>query len=518
MILAYSLYFLIKIFSQWCTNLQGNLMYAMILYNMFFSRRVFLPLLVVMFYTILDFPVNPASATEVYQENCNYSMVWREINTTHFAILYSSKNFNLAQEIRGFYSSDLDEIYEDFSSAFGEDLVTPITIRIYPSENDYYCLNALVPSLRHGNTHSHIGAREISLIAENITPEIDAWHSQAMNGFRHELVVLFAEHISNGNAPQGLLDGLGGYAEDPNETFEDLYLASERIENPTLNWLSLWEGDERLSSDSAYLQTICTVAYLIDVYGWEYFVLFLRNLSESEGYRQILDKTYGLDILSLQEHWEDYFRVYLTGRWRTNVFHDFDLSVFEELIKAGAYSDAAEGLEDALPLIENFGDDEAYSFAQDLFAKSQLGIEAGAVASQARQAIVFGEFEKGIELSNQALDLYAQLGDNRKNEELENFLAISNEVLELRKEVASIEGDIINPIVPKRLANIGERLSELGDQQGFSLVNVALAAIISGQRLVLNCFSFIGILIVGFLLWRRVRSVKQSAPPESDLL
>ena len=140
------------------------------------------------------------------------------------------------------------------------------------------------------------------------------------------------------------------------------------------------------------------------------------------------------------------------------------------------------------------------------------------MASQARQAIVFGEFEKGIELSNQALDLYAQLGDNRKNEELENFLAISNEVLELRKEVASIEGDIINPIVPKRLANIGERLSELGDQQGFSLVNVALAAIISGQRLVLNCFSFIGILIVGFLLWRRVRSVKQSAPPESDLL
>ena len=498
--------------------MQGILICAMILSNMFFSRRFIFSLIIVVSCSILGFTVSSVSAAELNQENCNYSKVWREIKTINFAILYSVDNLSLAQEIRSFYASDLDEIYENFSYAFGEVLVTPITIRIYPSEDYYYCLNALVPSLRSGATHSHIGAREISLIAENISSEIDTWHTQGMNGFRHELVVLFAEHLSNGNAPQGLLDGLGGYAEDPKETFEDLYLASDGIEEPTLKWVSLWDGEYRLSSDSAYLQTISTVAYLIDVYGWEMFVSFLENLSDSEGYRQALNKTYGLDVQSLQENWRDYFRVYVAGRWRTNVFHDFDLSVFEELIKAGAYADAAEGLENAWALIENFGNDDAYLYAQELLAKSQLGIEAGAVASQARQAIVSGEFEKGIELSNQALNLYAQLGDTRKNDELNNFIAISTEVLELRNEVASIESNIINPTVSKRLSNIGERLKELGDQQGFSLVNVALAAIIAGQRLVLNCISFIGILIVLFLLWRRIRSIKHSNPPEADLL
>jgi len=43
-------------------------------------------------------------------------------------------------------------------------LSLPITIRIYPQEADYYNLNALAL----GAMHSHVGAREIALIASII--------------------------------------------------------------------------------------------------------------------------------------------------------------------------------------------------------------------------------------------------------------------------------------------------------------------------------------------------------------
>lgn len=459
-----------------------------------------------------------ASASGRHQTDCNYSTTWREFQTESFAIVYPTQNAILAQSVLSSYGDSLDEEFINFSGAFGDGLVTPISIRLYPSSLEYYCLNALAPALGIGATHSHIGSREIALIADTITNNLSQWHSQALNGFRHELVVLFAEYISQGNAPPGLLHGIGGYAENPAETFEARFKAAGSINEPDINWQVLWDGNYLLSDESTHLQVTSTVAYLIDVYGWNTFVSFLQNLVISESYHQALINTYGLGIQDLQAHWREYFQVYVVGRWRANVFHSFDLTVFDEMITAGAYSDAVEGLQEAIPLIESFGEEAELLHAQDLLTRAQSGIEAGALTGQTRQKLLEGEYEKSVELSNQALSLYGQLGDDRRLAELETYLVLAQEVIELRGEIEAIMDNRTDLTITRRLYQIGQRLNELGDHHGVSLVNIALNDVSAAQRSLIEGIVAVGFVITLLLLWWRFRALWQTIPPEADLL
>jgi hypothetical protein len=463
-------------------------------------------------------PCEKAFAYDLRQNECDFILSWGEFRTEHFAIIYSSENIGLAQSIVSLFAKDLDKEYEQFSSAFGVSLQTPISIRLYPDANYFYCLNALSPLLGEKATHSHIGFREISLIAENIQADFDNWREKALNGFRHELVVLFGEQVSNGNTPVGLLAGLGGYAEDPVETFEERYRSAGNIVEPTLMWQALWEGDALPYGESEVLQATSIVAYLIDVYGWNSFLDFLRNIADSEGYRQALLDAYGFRIQELQNHWSDYFIVYITDRWRFNVFHNYHLEAIRELISAGAYADAVKGLQEAIPLIEIFGEEGNLDSAYELLALSQLGIQAGALVADARQALVSGEYQECIDLSSQALDIYNQLEDDRRLGELDLYISVAQEVLSLRSEVEEIKQDIPYPGEVKRLIDIGKRLSELGDQQGVSATEVVLAVITAGQRKFFEWLFGVGIVIVLFLLLRRIFHLKDPSPPETELL
>lgn len=490
----------------------------MILSEMRFSRRVVPTLLVLSLMAGSFLPKETASASGKYQTDCKHSTSWREYQTESFAIVYPTQYEILAQTVLSSYGDSLDEELINFSGAFGEGLVTPISIRLYTSSLEYYCLNALAPPLGVGATHSHIGSREIALIADSITNNLSQWHSQALNGFRHELVVLFAEYISQGNAPPGLLYGIGGYAENPNETFEARFQAAGSINEPDINWQVLWDGDYLLSDESAHLQVTSTVAYLIDVYGWNAFVSFLQNLFISESYRQALVNTYGSGIQDLQAHWREYFRVYVVGRWRANVFHSFDLTVIDEMLTAGAYADAVEDLQEAIPLIESFGEEEELLQAQDLLTKAQSGIEAGALTSHTRQKLLEGEFEKSIELSNQALSLYGQLGDDRRLAELETYLVLAQEVIQLRGEIEAVMDSRKDLTVTRRLYQIGQRLNELGDHDGVSLVNIALTDASAAQSSLIEGIVAVGFVIILLLLWWRFRALWQTIPPEADLL
>jgi hypothetical protein len=339
-----------------------------------------------------------------------------------------------------------------------------------------------------------------------------------MNGFRHELVALFGAHLSQGKIPDGLLKGIGGYGEDPADVFEDWYQMAGSITEPDLNWQSLWDGGDLLSDESALLQMTSIVAYLVDVYGWNSFVDFLRYLANTEGYHQALLDSYDLGIQPLQSHWRKYFTVYVSDRWHFNVFHNYELGVFEELIAAGAYSDAATGLQEAIPMIEIFGNEGDLVLAHELLASSKLGVQAGSLVGEARQAFIAGDYQHCIEVSNQALEIYHQLGDKRRKGEIEVYLAVAQEVLSLRNEVEEIGLDIPYPDQVKRLIEIGHRLSELGDGQGFTATEVALVIITSGQRKLINLLSALGGVLILFLLIRRVIAIRRPQPPEADLL
>ncbi len=469
-------------------------------------------------------PQTTARAGEKTQTDCNPPTIWSEVRLDSFAVLYPPESAAFAQALLANFASyeqELEAAYRGFTQVFRVALTTPVTIRLYPRAQDYYCLNTLAPPLGNATTHSHIGTREIALIYENI-PE--AWNSgsqiETLNAFRYELATLFAEQLTGGLAPPGLLVGIGGYAENPNDVFAARYAATGLGNEPTRTWQALWDDQYLVESPADIFQATSIVAYLVDVYGWDDFAMFLARLSETEGYRQALSDVYGVGVQDLQKQWRDYFKVYVAGRWRVNVFHSFDLDVFEELIAGGAYADAADGLNEAIPVLTAFNQFEDRNRAEALLLKANQGVQAGALAAQARQSILEGKYEDGALLAQQSLALYEALGDTRRVAEVTAYLEVAEKVTGLRQEVERLgdQGGLGNPIALPRLYDLGKELGILGDQEGVSLVQFLMGQISRAQRVLIFVITAGASLLVGVLLLLRLWRLRKKRPVEADLL
>ena len=457
------------------------------------------------------------------QTDCPESLldfVWREKPANDFVILYTASHVSLAEQIHQNYTPVLEAEITRYQQAFGSELLLPITIRIYPSPLEYYCLNPQAPALGPEDLHSHIGEREIALIANVINRSPTTWETRAVNALRHEIAILFGEQLSAGEAPPGLLQGLGGYFEDPAETFPARYQAAGSPVRPDRGWQRLWEEDVSVSDSLVFLQQTSISAFLIDIYGWEQFTAFLRRIPEVQGYRQASQDVYGENLQDLYAYWQRYFPVYVESRWQANVVHNYDLSQFEQLIAAGAYADAESGLQQALPLIDLFGDDAKRQQARVLLAQAGKGVQAGQLALEARQAILDADYQAGLAKADQALALYAELGDTRRVAEIELYRQINEEVLDLRAELDRLKGGVapLDPIKTERLVEIGRRLAELGDQDGSEEVQIALLLLGAGQRALVKWVTVIGLLICGIIIWRRIRGVKRDTSRWGELL
>lgn len=445
---------------------------------------------------------------------------WREVRTQSFAIIYPAANEELAHTVLDLYGRTLDADYARFASLFETSLPLPISIRIYPTEDKYYRLNELVPALEPGATHSHVGTREIALIDENITLDVD-WQQKALSALRYEVAILFVEQITDGKAPPGLQAGMGGYAGDPREVLGNSQRLSAMPSEPTATWQSLWESPDATTDPDLMLQAMSIVAYLVDVYGWPAFVEFLEGFPTAAGYRQALVSTYGIELGAMQEHWQRYFPVYFEGRWRANVIYGFDLSLFEQLLAAGAYADAAQGLKEAIDFLEQLGDEEKAEQAQALLLQAQTGQEASALVRQARQALQSRDYENCINLALQAQQKYEQIGDQRRLDEIDTYRAWAQEVLDLWAEIDQIQARIAldsTTASAGRLVEIGQRLGELGDEQGKTLVNEMLSEIEARQRSQVMTISAAGLSLCLVLLCHRILVLRRTPPPEAQLL
>lgn len=459
-------------------------------------------------------------ALPVQQGNCNnVPDNWSELRSSSFALLYPLGQDVLAQSVFSLYGDTLENEYRRFSAAFDSQLSLPVLVRIYPTSNDYLCLNPLVTELAVQATHAHVGNREIALIAENILADPSSWQSNAVNAFRHELAALFVVALSEGTAPLGLQSGTGGYAEDPAETFSARFAEFGNDNDPDHSWQTLWEEELIFSDAALQLETASQVAYLVDVYGWTTFLDFLRALPENSGYGQALVDTYGASVTELEKQWEDYFALYVDGRYRANVLHELDLSVFESMIAAGAYTDAISGLENATLLLETLDQTEKQSTAQTLLLQAESGLQASNLLAQSRQTLQSGDYPLAIALANQAETIYAQLGSTHRQEEIDTYRAWATEVLQLRAELDQIRngGPLANAIAPLRLGVIGNRLAELGDAEGAEQALFALESRAAQRNTLIAVAGLIGGLVCVFLLWRLARDLRMSPPPEAQL-
>lgn len=459
---------------------------------------------------MLLFQGQSALAAGNLQGECPGDYVWRELDSQSFVILYTASNVTLAKEIEAGYIQTVEAELPLYEAAFGTQLDIPITIRLYPTLREYGCLNALAPILTEDDSHSHIGSREIALIATVINRSPMTWEEQAVNALRHELAVLFGEQISSGEAPPGLLQGLGGYFENPQETFPRRFTAVGEIAQPDRGLQRLWEEDSPASNSLVLVQQTSIISYLIEVFGWEQFVAFLARIGELQGYRQASVDVFGVGTQDLETLWLQYFPAYVESRWQNNVVHDYDLGVFEQLIAAGAYTDAAEMLARLYPMLALFGEDDQPQQASALLEKAQSGVLAGDLTLEARQALLAGDYPNAYAYAQEAQVRYQQLNDARREEEISIYLSLASEVLTLREELVLLRGDgsPLDPVRSQRIAEIGRRLGELGDKEGTRQAQLAFLLLGTSHRDFVQWVTVVGLVVCVFLLWRRFKAAR----------
>ncbi|HNB55049.1 MAG TPA: peptidase MA family metallohydrolase, partial [Anaerolineales bacterium] len=400
-------------------------------------------LLLLAFVVIAAFQATPAAA-----QTCN-SYVWGQTTTSTFTFVYQQQT-PLGEDIATTLGAALDDEYARFAALFQTSLPTPLTIRLYPRGTDYTCLNALAPTIPSGQTHSHIGAREIVLIGEYIQADPEAWQIEGLEVLRHELAILFAQQITGGKIPLGLEMGLGLYAEDPALTFERHLAQTPPPASPSATWRSLWEAPDVIAYPEIRLQTASIVAYLVDVYGWDKFITYLNTLRTAESYRTALTEVYETELDTLETQWQTYYPYYLEGRWRTNLLYEFSLSTYEQLLTAGAYQAAHDGLPRIILLLTQREDHpDLLSDAERLLATADTGLAADALARQAHQAYQEGSYPEAIDFATNALDLYASLEDSRNQETLTTLQTRAQEILALRAELAALESTLSPADAPR---------------------------------------------------------------------
>jgi hypothetical protein len=457
----------------------------------------------------------------VAADDCPEEMIdWIENLSRSFAIIYPKGNGKIGATISRLYKIQLDKDYAQFTTLFKVPLTVPIIIRVYPDSSTFYCFNPMAPHLPASTFSITLGTREIALIEDKVRPD-QARMELVYNAIRHDLVILFTEQLSGGKAPPGLLSGLGTYAEDPTISLGMRDISGSSVQKPTSTWRSLWESPGIQQDRGGSIQAMSIIAYLIDTYKWEKFQTFLSSLSTEESYRAALTSTYGINFSDLEAQWKNYYPYFYSGRWKANIFHEFDLSEFEQLMNAGAYSDAAEGLKEAIVFLESIGDEEKIQQAEELMRRSQLGQEAAALIQQSRQALQQKDYERSISLANQSEQIYLELEDQRRIPEISTYKTWSQEVLDLRGNIRQFQSPselVINDEAISELTSIGTRLTELGDVMGEEEVEKKLKEIEELRRrrslFIINLGAFFCIVFLGV----RIALLRRSPPPEASLL
>jgi len=449
----------------------------------------------------------------------NLSLRWKEVGADPFSISFTARDEDLAEALRANAVPILSEEYALLSGLLGEDPASPILVRLYPTELAFRCLNP-TEHLSKESWHASVGENEIALVTDTINQGNDEWESDGLNILRLRMASLLARRLSHGSAPGGLTLSFGAYTMDLEEFVRRNPTWDSLVDDNVASWEDLWSDPDLHSQPELLVQGMSTVAYLVDVYGWDTFTAFLRSLTPSMEFHQALIQTYGLSTARLQLQWREYFPYYIEGRWRANALRDFDLSVFAQLIEQGAYEDALLGLKQAQVFLDRTGDSDGLVEAENLADRARRGIEAASLLRQARQALQDGDAEAAVSLSGRAEEIYLALQDQRRLAELDSYRARAAELLALQGELSAIgeSASAIGQVQVNRLVAIEARLTQLGDSAGAAQARDLAMRYQQQQTTRQARLKLSGLVLALALLLHRILTVRREAPPESRLL
>jgi hypothetical protein len=486
------------------------------------TRKFFFQLanmILCIFVLLVSVPAQPAFADSL-SKSWRQETEWRELRTTNFAVIYPTEYEHLASMVIH-VGNILDYEYERLAVLFETSLLTPITIRIYPDLNDYKKFNPLVRVTDENLMHSHIGVREIVLIAQNMTMTPIAWQADGLNAVRYELGVLFTQHLTDNKAPEGLLNGVGAYAQDPDYLFGRNFELPTDLEDPPSMRFLLEEG-KLVNSPQFIMGAASIVAFFVDVYGWPSFLEFLKQIATVESTRRAMTDVYKIDQIELQNQWKQYYSLYFESHGASHILYRYDLSPYLQLIESGAYTEAVSQLPDVIAFLEKIKSEESLKQALFLMDQARLGQEGNRLVYEARKSLQDQEYDLSLLYVDQANAIFAELSDQRHQNELEHFRDLAQEILDLHSVIDQIEVAVSLNSQPNEYAadllRISHRASEIGDRQGLQRANDLLETIEGrqNQQMMVQRAAGMGlaVLLVGLRLWL----LRRKPSPEAQLL
>jgi hypothetical protein len=338
----------------------------------------------------------------------------------------------------GRYGADLEASFDFFEALYGVTPPLPLYVRVYEDREEILDLNLLVPPLPENATHTHLGAREIALIAP-LPPDFYT-SDQGLSAMRLELNSVFLSTLAENNLPGGLELGISQYVALTGPRLEEVVarLAAAQATDGLYSWRTMMDNPiVYAETEVAHPQALGIAAYLADRFGFLGLVRLVGAIGQGQGVEQALVSVYGEPMDRLEQDWLRYLPEYLDGRWQYNALTEFDLAPFEAALEAGAYTQVAQGLEAVLPFLQATGQAEAQAAAQALIATAQRGMAAGSLVQQARAALEGREYERTLGLVDQARAAYAELGSPVREAELVQYEARAREVLDLRAQLAA---------------------------------------------------------------------------------
>ncbi|MFN8474805.1 MAG: peptidase MA family metallohydrolase [Anaerolineae bacterium] len=308
---------------------------------------------------------------------------WQEVRTAHFVIATPDDTAE-AQRYAGF----VDGVYDEMTAIYGYAVPAPVTLRLYPDDASYIATNPLAAHLPGVVAHatSSSGRHDISIDVQR-TKSMSS--ESIVNNVRHELTHLILADLSDDHLPVGWHEGIAQYSEKP--------LDSDSAQNVrqirralAVDRLMTWDeinapGGAYGNPTIAYPESLSMVAFLVDRYGFDRLVLFVKAMAKTTDYRVALEKTYNTSADKLEAGWRAYLPDYVDTRYAVHALYAYDMAPMRSFLEAKNYAAAKREAEDALPLLRVTGQTEQLVEAESILATAAQGMAEELTAQQKGQ-------------------------------------------------------------------------------------------------------------------------------------
>ncbi|NNJ09683.1 hypothetical protein EKD04_005035 [Chloroflexales bacterium ZM16-3] len=345
---------------------------------------------------------------------------WRQRDTATFTILYTLDEQAEADR----YADFIDTIYDEVSTAFSYRAPPPLTLRLYPTSNDYYQANPAARNVPGIVAHADFRRRELVVIVERTRQQTD---EEVRNNVRHELTHIVAADLSENRLNTGFQEGVAQYLERPAPELESKIAALRQAadQGRLLPWSAFDDRDAIYAApEVSYPESLSAVAFLVDRDGFAKLREFLTVSARSSGYRSALERAYGMSVTDLEAEWLQWLPGYLSGGYKISALDSYDLSYARGLLEQGNYPAAASELDQAIGWIARHADTqplEVAAEAERLKAQAEEGMRATQIAEDARKALESGDYERARQLIGQARLSFGRIGDTRQDVALDVY-------------------------------------------------------------------------------------------------